>query len=523
MSDTESLTLPLVLELAASGGLDRRAVTFGQDSWTYVELAALAARWRSHLSELGQSEITAIGENHPGMLALIFGASLAGVNLSVVNPRLKANELVHTLETIGSGAVYLWGVRSTAPMVAARQCNRVLELFEMRDAEPPERIFGSPRAPQSSAHQRRGCLHIFTSGTTSLPKAVMLPQHALVEYLFNSYAPGSAAPEEGNLVAAPLFHIAGIMNMLSSLFMLRRIVMLPRFDPLDWLRTAREEGATQAFLVPSMLKQVVETLQAHPDLTPRQLRSIAYGGAPSRPADLLAALRAFEAVDFVGAFGLTETSSTVCVLGPEDHRQARHSSEPEEILSSVGRPIPGVEVLIAEGDNPLTASAGVEGEVVIRGRQLSPGYVNAPSRIDSDGWFHTGDRGTFDRHGRLHLLGRVDDMIQRGAENVSPLEVERAFSACRGVADSAAVGVPDERWGEAVLLAVVPDGSLSIDDLDAVLRDWASSNLAAHKRPARYLFLDELPRNALGKLLRTNLREMAREAGSASTATAARG
>lgn len=521
MSERDSLTLGLVLELAVTGGPDRTALSFGDESWTYAELAELAGQWRNHLSAAGHSEVTAIGENHPGMIGLLFGALIAGVNVSVVNPRLKANELIHALEATGSGALYLWNVRSSAPVAAVGGLDPAPALFAMTTAEPPHARVGSSSGQQSPAHSWAGSLHLFTSGTTSLPKAVVLPQHALAEYLFNSYVPGSAELDEANLISAPLFHIAGVMNLLSSLFTLRRIVLMPRFEPLEWLRVARHEGVTQAFLVPSMLKQIVETLRERgADLAPRKLRLIAYGGAPSRPRDLLSALKTFETVDFVGAFGLTETSSTACVLGPEDHREAQHSYHGEEILSSVGRPIPGVEVAIAGAGDSMTTAAGVEGEVVIRGQQVSPGYVNAPSRIDRDGWFHTGDRGAFDQQGRLHLLGRMDDMIQRGAENVSPLEVERAFAAYDGIAEVAAVGVPDETWGEVVMLAVVPDGSIPTEELREGLQGWASSMLAAHKRPVAYLFLAELPRNALGKLVRTKVRELAVQVDPAAVATA---
>ena len=241
-----------------------------------------------------------------------------------------------------------------------------------------------------------------------------------------------------------------------------------------------------------MLYRIVEHLGDKSADLP-DLRTLAYGGAPAARQTIEAALRAFPSTGLVNAYGLTETSSTVSVLGPEEHRAAFKSGDPEvrNRLSSAGRPVSAVEIRIA-GD----------GEVHVRGEQVSGEYANSASQVDAAGWFHTGDLGRLDADGYLYLLGRRDDTIIRGSENISPLEVEEVLRLCPGVRDVGVVGVADAEWGQRLVAAIEAD---SLDTQGLV--EWVRIRLPSFKRPSSYVRFDRLPRNELGKVLRRVIRQ----------------
>jgi len=233
--------------------------------------------------------------------------------------------------------------------------------------------------------------------------------------------------------------------MLSSTYAGRRVVPLPHFSPEAWLALTAREGVTHAFVVPTMLARIVARLEEDPDLDVSSLRHLAYGGSRMPTPILERALTRFPNAEFVNAYGLTETSSTVCILGPDDHRAAQHSDDAtvRARLGSVGRPVPGVEVRI------------VDGEIQVSGAQVSGDYVGQGSQRDPDGWLHTGDRGHIDADGYVFVEGRGDDTIIRGGENLAPAEIEDVLLRHPAVAGAAVVGLPDEEWGEQVAAMVV--------------------------------------------------------------------
>jgi fatty-acyl-CoA synthase len=289
--------------------------------------------------------------------------------------------------------------------------------------------------------------------------------------------------------------------LLSNVFRARRAVLQERFDPVEWLEAVRSERITHAMVVPTMLARIVEVLGADPSLTPLTLQTLTYGGARS-PAGLVGrAVARMPAVGFVNAFGLTEASSTVCVLTPADHRAAIASADGpvRRRLDSVGRPVPGVEISIQAARGEML-SAGEVGEICIRGGQVVTDYLGAKADIDADGWLHTSDAGYLDSGGYLFVKGRQDDVIIRGGENIDPAEIEDTVMQHPAVKDAAVVGVPDPEWGEVVgLLAVLNPGHEM--DLGS-LSSWLRGRLAGYKIPAVFEVIEELPRNDLGKLVR---------------------
>jgi acyl-CoA synthetase (AMP-forming)/AMP-acid ligase II len=253
-----------------------------------------------------------------------------------------------------------------------------------------------------------------------------------------------------------------------------------------------------------MLKRI---LDSDADLSLPSLRTLAYGGAPMPAAVIERALEAWPQVDFVNAYGLTETSSTVAVLGPDDHRAAIASDEPEvrARLASVGRALPTIEIEIRDAqDQPV--GAGTKGRIWVRGAQVSAEYLGQGSAVDAGGYFDTRDEGYLDTEGYLFVAGRADDTIIRGAENIAPAEIEDVLLRHPFVADAVVVGLPHEEWGQsieaAVVLAADIDGD---DDAEQELREHVRSALRSSKTPDRVWIWDELPRTETGKLVRRDV------------------
>jgi acyl-CoA synthetase (AMP-forming)/AMP-acid ligase II len=213
----------------------------------------------------------------------------------------------------------------------------------------------------------------------------------------------------------------------------------------------------------------------------------------------------FPDTDFTNAYGLTETSSTISLLGPDEHRAAAKTDDPEirRRLTSVGRPLPSVEVEIRDAEGK-PQPAGERGEIYVRGEQVSGEYLGRGSSVDSEGWFPTRDSGSMDAEGYIFIEGRADDIIVRGGENMSPGEIEDVLLEHEAVADAAVVGIPDEQWGEAVAAAVVTKPGHSPSE--AEIRSWVRDRLRSSRTPQRIDFREELPYNELGKLLRRKLR-----------------
>jgi acyl-CoA synthetase (AMP-forming)/AMP-acid ligase II len=364
---------------------------------------------------------------------------------------------------------------------------------------------GADFAPAPVEEEQTAIL-MFTSGTTSRPKGVHLTHGDFTLYVTNSVELADGGDRGVMLMAMPLYHIAGATSILTCLFSGRRLALLPQFDAGQWLEMVERERITHSFLVPTMMKKVLD----HPDFSRRDLstlRNLAYGGAPMPVPVIREAIRRFPAsTGFVNAFGQTETTSTLTVLGPEDHRL---SGSTEEIvtrtrrLASVGRPLPDVEIRIA-GSVGEALAAGQVGEIWVRTGRLMKGYEGlGATTMREGGWHATGDMGWLDQEGYLFIAGRKDDMIIRGGENISPAEIESVLHAHPAVEEAAVIGVPDLEWGQRVAAAVVlrPGARAGAEEL----REFVHQRLASYKKPERIMFLPELPKTATGKVIKREL------------------
>jgi acyl-CoA synthetase (AMP-forming)/AMP-acid ligase II len=429
------------------------------------------------------------GENHPLLPVAVLAAAWAGVPFVPINYRLDDHRLDALIARQPDPIVL--SDAATAPRITAAPA-AVFDVW--LDALP-----SGAGVPDPPFDDDEIAIVLYTSGTTSEPKAALLRHRHLMAYLLGSVEFGGAADDEAMLVSVPPYHIAGMANLLSNLWAGRRLVYLPHFDPAQWLETVRRERITHTMLVPTMLSRIVDSLDGAEADVPT-LRSLAYGGAKLADRVLREALHAFPTTGFVNAYGLTETASTIAVLGPEDHRLAVTSDDPalQRRLSSVGQVLPSIEIEIRD-EAGRSLPPGTVGIVHLRGEQVSGEYAGG-SLLDEHGWFCTRDRGTVDGDGYLFLEGRADDTIIRGGENVAPAEIEDVLLAHDAVAEACVIGVPDDEWGQRIEAVVVlrPGASVSEDELRTAVR----AELRGSKTPDRIWFRAALPYTQTGKLLR---------------------
>jgi acyl-CoA synthetase (AMP-forming)/AMP-acid ligase II len=373
----------------------------------------------------------------------------------------------------------------------------------MSRADFLERVAGHAPAGGLPVDPDAVAVLLFTSGTSGAPKAALLRHRHVFAYVTSSVEFMGAGADEATLVSVPPYHVAAIMALVSSVYSGRRIVQLPAFEPEAWVAAAVAESVTHAMLVPTMLSRILPVIERTKTRVPT-LRHLAYGGGRMPLPVLEQALELLPEVDFVNAYGLTETSSTISVLGPEDHREA-FASTAERIRRrqrSVGRPLPTVELEIRDPEG-RPAAPGATGEIWVRGEQVSGEYEGTTGTV-GDGWFATRDAGFLDDDGYLYLEGRLDDVIVRGGENMSPGEIEDVLVAHPAVTDAAVVGVPDPDWGERVVASVVLDqGAACTED---ELKEWVRGRLRSSRAPEAIEFRSELPYSETGKLLRRVLR-----------------
>jgi acyl-CoA synthetase (AMP-forming)/AMP-acid ligase II len=493
------MNITMVLEMAAGGYGARGAVVTDAGEVSYEALhERVRARARALAAAAAEAQVghvAYLGLSGNSYIEHLLAAATAGLPFVPLNYRTRAEELAALLEPLSPVLLVHDPAYADKALAAAGAHDVPLT---------PDALGTSADGELPAVDGDAVAVLLYTSGTTSAPKAVVLRHRHLCSYIFGVVEFGSAVPGETTLCTVPPYHIAGIMGVLTPLYAGRRLVFLPQFDATAWLEAAARHDVTHAFVVPTMLSRIVEVLEADPALRPAALRHIAYGGGPIHRALVERALALLPDVDFVNAYGLTETSSTVALLSPDDHRAAVASGDPavRARLGSVGRPLPGIEVRILDEDGD-ELPAGEVGIVAIAGPQVSGQYRGADA---PGGRFVTGDLGHLDSGGYLFLGGRSDDVIIRGGENISPGEIEDVLARHPDVGHVAVVGVPDEEWGQRVVAFVEPrtEDHASGDDL----RDWArAAGLAGFKIPASVAFLDELPRNDTGKVLRRRLRE----------------
>jgi acyl-CoA synthetase (AMP-forming)/AMP-acid ligase II len=493
------MNIAMLLEMAAEAFGERVAVSAEQVSnsctnYTYRQLWDAAQAAARLFSASGCTGVALLDTNSVAAPIAIFGAALAGIPYVPLNYRLTKGELDELLVRIAP-AYLIAADEYTAPLAIPATVSRVERaafLAQVFDAAPAAPLDVPPADV---------AVQLFTSGTTGKPKAALLRHENLMAYILGTIEFGSAEEEDAILVAVPPYHIAGISAVLSATYACRRMVQLPNFDAVEWLRLCASENVSNAFLVPTMLTRIVEHMHASGSAQPAALRAIAYGGGKMPLSIIERAMQLFPGVAFTNAYGLTETSSTICLLDPDDHRRSAASTDAavRRRLASVGRPLGTVELQV-RGDDGSVLGADSVGDVYVRGDQVAGEYHGIGSLLDAQGWFPTRDRGYVDADGYLFLDGRADDVIVRGGENISPGEIEDVLLAHAAVQDAAVVAVPSEQWGETIGAAIVLKPGSQIAGTE--LQQWVKEALRSSRVPERIVFKDELPYNEMGKVLR---------------------
>lgn len=487
----EALSISLLLEMAVSEDPDRVALVDGANRLTLGELSSLADGGAGVIAASGAQHVAYVGSGVTMAPLLIFASARAGNAYTPINYRLSAGGIQELI------------VRLPDPLVIVDSRYRDMVGDVGKLVMDSDEFLAAARAADPVAEfadPEDVAIVLFTSGTTSKPKAVELTHGNLTSYITGTVEFGSAEPEDAALICVPPYHIAGVNAAISNLYAGRKMVYLANFDAREWVRLVAAERVTTATVVPTMLDRIVAALERDPVELP-SLRNLAYGGSKVGLPLVRKALDLLPHVGFVNAYGLTETSSTIAVLTPDDHREAY--GNPDEAvakrLGSVGRPVPGVEVQIRD-ESGRVLGPGEPGELYVRGEQVSGKYTGIGSVLDDEGWFPTRDIATLDEAGYLFITGRADDTIIRGGENIAPAELEDVLIEHPHVHEVAVVGVDDPQWGQAIVAVIVPVPGVTPDPDE--LRDYAHKYLRGSRTPDRVVFRDELPTNATGKLLR---------------------
>ncbi|MCT7657107.1 class I adenylate-forming enzyme family protein [Mycobacterium deserti] len=495
------MSIALLLEMAMSGDRDRDAVVDGDVRLTVGELSELADGGAGVIAASGAEHVAYVGAGGVMAPLLIFASAHAKKPYTPINYRLSVEGISELVDRLPDPLVVVDGryrdmldgvgkavVSSEDFLTAARTAESVAEFADPDDV----------------------AIVLFTSGTTAKPKAVELSHGNLSSYITGTVEFGSADPDDAALICVPPYHIAGINAAMSNLYAGRKMVYLTNFEAREWVRLAVEEKVTTATVVPTMLDRIVTELERESTELP-SLRNLAYGGSKVGLPLVRKALALLPHVGFVNAYGLTETSSTIAVLTPEDHREAHGNTDATVArrLGSVGLPVPGIELQIRDEEGAVLGP-GETGELFVRGEQVSGKYTGLGSVLDDEGWFPTRDIATLDGAGYLFIGGRSDDTIIRGGENIAPAELEDVLIEHPDIHEVAVVGVEDAQWGQAIVAVVVPAAGVDPDPEE--IRRHARKVLRGSRTPDRVVFRDELPTNATGKLLRREIVDSLRNA-----------
>ena len=501
---TDFTTLATLLEAGAD---DAPAIgTPGSATWLgYRELRALAARTVERLNELGigrDDRVAIVLPNGPEM-ATAFVAVGAGAATAPLNPAYRAEDFEFYLTDLRAKAIVVED-GSTGPAVAvARKLG--LPILDLRgDRERGVGAFTlAPRGRSSGRPARPGmagpddtALVLHTSGTTSRPKMVPLLQRNVVASARNIAATLALGPEDVCLNVMPLFHIHGLMAAtLSTLAAGARVSCSPGFNALKFFAWLDEVRPTWYTAVPTMHQAILARASRNGDAIARSRLRLIRSSSSSLPPQVMAQLEATFRAPLIEAYGMTEAS----------HQMASNPLPPRARKAGSVGPAAGPEIAIMD-ERGAILPPGAIGEVVIRGPSVTPGYEANPeanAKAFTDGWFRTGDQGVLDAEGYLRLTGRLKELINRGGEKVSPLEVDQVLMDHPAVQQVVTFAMPHDKLGEEVAAAVVLREGMQVTERE--LRTFAASRMAEFKVPRRILIVAEIPKGATGKLQRIGL------------------
>ena len=473
-----------ILDDASSIDPGRAALVVDGQATSYEDLSLAVDRCAASLLAHGVQpgwRVPLVDDASVLSVSALVALARIGASAALMNPRLTPGEL----ETMRQAA-------DAAPVgIAGPGYSELLTAAGGKEVLGSEELLTDPAAsdsPDAEIDPKADAVVLFTSGTTGTPKAVPL-SHGLLAPRVAAFAPRADLEPGVSLMCVPLVHVGGMLGMLVALARGSTTVVQGRFDAGEWLALVARHRVTTAFVVPTMLHRILD----HPDFDRTDLTSLvalSYGAAPASADLVRRTMDRLPGVALTNTFGQTETLGSITALGPGDHTPER--------LASVGRPLPGVTLRVADPTTGEPVPRGAVGELWV----LAEGGVAAGPTAGPEGWLRTGDLVTEDGDGYLYPVGRLSDVINRGGEKFAPAEVEEALRAHAAVRDVAVVGIPDPEMGNRVGAAVVVRAEVTLDEL----RDHCRERIATFKLPEVVVVVDELPYNDFGKVDRRALR-----------------
>ena len=481
---------------------------------TYRDAAAATNRLAHAFIRSGLAtgdRVAILSRNCVEYVLLYFAAAKAGVVPVPLNYRLAPPEWSYIINDAGARVLFAAAEYIDAVDRIRTQLSTIDRVVAIDGTGPtgwePYQRWSSDcpaTAPNRHVTPEHDAYQMYTSGTTGHPKGAVLTHRAVTANIAQIALACQGPPSERSLVVAPLFHAGAVPTTFSPVWWGGSLLILDQFTPVEVVRVLDEERIGFATLVPAMIQAC---LSAVPDAGKRRyehLRLIYYGSSPVAEQTLRHAMAVFQC-GFIQSYGMTEAVQSLTFLTPADHERALTANQ--ALLLSAGRPAAGTEIRIVDADDN-SAPNGTIGEVMARGPQLMRGYWNLPEASEKalrGGWLRTGDAGRMDDEGYLYIQDRVKDMIVSGGENIYPREVEEVLAGHPAVAEAAAIGVPDERWGETVKAIVVLREGAAANPEELVA--FCRARLGGFKLPRSVDFVAVLPRTASGKVLKRELRE----------------
>jgi acyl-CoA synthetase (AMP-forming)/AMP-acid ligase II len=498
---------------------DRTAIVFENSRFSFGQLNTRVNKLANALSKMGVKKgdrVALLQVNCHQCVEVCFATAKLGAVYLPLNFRSREDELEYMLnfaeaKVLFVGERYLSLVDSIKPKLDSVKNyisidtphQGMLDYNQVMESAKSDEVYADVKDEDVA-------ILMYTAGTTGKPKGVMLPHKSFCGYVLDNVSPPDPDIEETNIITVPLYHVAGIQAVMSAIYGARTLVMQRQFEAQAWMELVAKEKVNRAMMVPTMLKQLMD----HPQFGQYDLKSlkvITYGAAPMPLPIIKKALLVFPKVSFINAFGQTETAATITMLGPEDHVITGEGVEREKQLkrlTSIGRPLADVEMKVID-DTGKELPYGEIGEIIARGPRVMAGYFKDDEKtgqtIDKEKWVHTRDMGYRDEDNYFYLSGRATDLIKRGGEYISPDELENVILSHPKIEDVAVIGIYDEEWGELPeAICVLKKGEKCTDQ---EIMEFTRVRLASFKRPRLVIFVDELPRNTMGKVLKKELRQ----------------
>ena len=512
MTTREIINPPIIADLIreqARRNPDRAAVIFEGRTFTYRDMNERSNRAAQALLSLGVKpgdRIAWLARNVATFWDALFGAAKIGAVMTPINWRLAPAEVVQILSDAKASIFIgeqmfidpLGAIEGYAPpkvMAVEGGDDSFDALIDSQDAVQPD------YAPKDDDV----ILQLYTSGTTGLPKGVLLTNRCYYEV---GEAGGKAdviipkTDDESILHALPHFHVAGVNFGFMGFSRSMPVIQHRQFDPAAIVKDAQGDKPLCAFLVPAMIMMIIEAAKEM-KMSLDKFVSVSYGAAPMPEALLDVAMTVMPNAAFTQFYGMTETAGGVTVLAHEDHAKGKKQRV------SAGQPLPGTIVKICDPATGKEVPQGETGEIIAKSNFIMAGYWNRPdatAEVVKDGWYWSGDAGYMDENGFVYVVDRIKDMIISGGENIYPAELENVLAAHPEIADVAVIGVPDDKWGEVVKVVAVKRIAVDLDEAGVI--DFLKDKIAGFKMPRIVEFIPMLPRNPSGKILKTELRKM---------------